>query len=29
MMQLVLIIFTKRKETIHYYESFRYGGKGS
>jgi hypothetical protein len=27
MMQLILIVLTKRKETIRYYESFRYGGK--
>jgi hypothetical protein len=27
MMQLVLIILTKRKEMIIYCESFRYGGK--
>jgi hypothetical protein len=26
MMQLILIILTKRKEMIHYYESFGYGG---
>jgi hypothetical protein len=26
-MQLDLTILTKRKETIHYYESFGYGGK--
>jgi hypothetical protein len=26
MMQLILIILTKRKETIHYCESFGYGG---
>jgi hypothetical protein len=26
MMQLVLITFTKRKEMIHYCETFRYGG---
>jgi hypothetical protein len=26
MMQLVLIVLTKRKEMIHYYESFEYGG---
>jgi hypothetical protein len=25
-MQLILIILTKRKQTIHYCESFRYGG---
>jgi hypothetical protein len=28
-MQLVLIILTKKKETIHYCESFGYGGKDS
>jgi hypothetical protein len=27
MMQLILIVLTKRKETIRYYESFGYGGK--
>jgi hypothetical protein len=27
MMQLILIVLTKRKETICYFESFRYGGK--
>jgi hypothetical protein len=27
MMQLVLIILTKRKEMTRYYESFGYGGK--
>jgi hypothetical protein len=27
MIQLVLIILTKRKEMIHYCESFRYGDK--
>jgi hypothetical protein len=26
MMQLVLIVLTKRKETIHYCKSFGYGG---
>jgi hypothetical protein len=26
MMQLILIILTKRKETIRYCETFRYGG---
>jgi hypothetical protein len=26
MMQLILIVLTKRKETIRYYESFEYGG---
>jgi hypothetical protein len=26
MMQLVLIVLTKRNEMIHYCESFRYGG---
>jgi hypothetical protein len=26
MMQLILIVLTKRKETIHYCESFGYGG---
>jgi hypothetical protein len=29
MMQLILIVLTKRKETIRYYESFGYGGQGS
>jgi hypothetical protein len=29
MMQLVLIILTKRKEMIRYCESFGYGGQGS
>jgi hypothetical protein len=29
MMQLILIILTKRKETIRYCESFGYDGKGS
>jgi hypothetical protein len=27
MIQLILIVLTKRKETIHYYESLGYGGK--
>jgi hypothetical protein len=27
MMQLILIILTKRKEMIRYFESFGYGGK--
>jgi hypothetical protein len=26
MMQLILIVLTKRKETIRYCETFRYGG---
>jgi hypothetical protein len=29
MMQLVLIVLTKTKETIHYCESFRYGGNNA
>jgi hypothetical protein len=29
MMQLVLIVLTKRKEMIHYYKLLGYGGKGS
>jgi hypothetical protein len=29
MMQLILIIFTKRKEMICYSESFRYSGKSA